>query len=365
MIRALVLAGAVALSLGPSARGAAQELAEAEKCFEQLWKTLDEKYALFDARGIDWRALYDVYRPRVTADTTDEELFEVMSEMLGHLDDNHVMLISEDPPRFFGAGLLYRLWRDRAEGADLMKAFQEFMTSRPVPASYFAQTPRQLADGTFSYGWLAGGVGYFHFSQFSDAENSRRAIDEIVREFKEAKAIVIDVRRNQGGDDRIGKLIADRFADAKRLYMTTRDRSGPGHRDFAEPKSWYVEPDGPIQFTRRVFLLTDRTSISAAENFALAMKVLPHVVQVGDLTSGCFADSERAQLANGWTFSYSFNLFRDHTGFCWEGIGVPPEISVANTEDDERQGRDRVLEVALALADAKSLEPHKGSRLAP
>jgi C-terminal processing protease CtpA/Prc len=90
---------------------------------------------------------------------------------------------------------------------------------------------------------------------------------------------------------------------------------------------------------------------------------LPHVVQVGDLTSGCFADSVGGQLANGWTFSYSANLFRDHTGFCWEGIGVPPEILVVNTEDDEEQGKDRVLEVALALADAGSLEPKKGGRL--
>jgi C-terminal processing protease CtpA/Prc len=237
------------------------------------------------------------------------------------------------------------------------------MSVRPVPEGQFVQKPKQAADGVFSYGWLPEKVGYLHFSQFSNAENSARAIDEIVGEFKNAKAVVIDVRRNQGGDDRIGKLIADRFADSRRLYMTTRDRSGPSHRDFDEPKLWHVEPDGPVQFTGRVLLLTDRTSISAAENFALAMKVLPHVIQVGDLTSGCFADSDRAQLANGWTFSYSVNLFSDHTGFCWEGIGVPPEILVINTEEDERKGRDRVLEVALALALVESLEPRKGGRL--
>lgn len=365
MIRAVIFTAAVTLALGPCAQGAAQELTETEKCFEQLWKTFDEKYALFDAKGIDWRALYDVYRPQVTAETNDEELFGVLSDLLGHLNDNHVMLISEDPPRFFGAGLLYRLWRDKAGGTDPMKAFQQFMASRPVPEGYFVQKPKQIADGIFCYGWLAEGVGYFHFNRFSDAENSARAIDQIIDEFREARAVVIDVRRNQGGDDRIGKLIADRFADSKRLYMTTRDRSGQSHQDFAEPKLWYVEPDGPVQFTGTVFLLTDRTSISAAENFALAMKVLPHVVQVGDLTSGCFADSARAQLANGWAFSYAVNLFRDHTGFCWEGIGVPPEILVVNTEDDERRGTDRVVDVALALASADSLEPRKGNRLVP
>ena len=117
-----------------------------------------------------------------------------------------------------------------------------------------------------------------------------------------------------------------------------------------------------LQFSGQVLLLTDRTSVSAAENFALAMKVLPQVVQVGDLTSGCFADLERQTLPNGWTFSYARNVFRDHTGFCWEGIGVPPEFWEFNTEADEKQARDRVFELAVALIDAGTLVPKRVRR---
>jgi C-terminal processing protease CtpA/Prc len=134
--------------------------------------------------------------------------------------------------------------------------------------------------------------------------------------------------------------------------MTTRDRTGPTYDDFAEPKSWYVEPEGPAQFTGPVYLLTDRTSISAAENFALAMKVLPHVTQVGDLTSGAVADNAHAELPNGWELSYSHNLFLDHAGRCWEGLGVPPDIRQLNSDEDLAQGKDRVLELALALVGA-------------
>jgi len=328
--------------------------ADPEKTFDQLWTTLDDGYALFGVKGIDWKALYDVYRPRVGRRTTDDELFEIMTQLLGHLNDNHVMLRSEEPGRFYCAGYLYQHFSGEGDGLSAYESFLETMSVRPVPDRYFEQALKESEDGVFAHGWVADGVGYLHLREFDDRAGSARNIDAIVDAFKTARAVIIDVRRNQGGDDGGGKIIADRFAEKRRPYMTTRDRGGPGHEDFAEPKTWYVEPGGPVQFTGPVFLLTDRTSISAAENFALAMKVLPHATQVGDLTSGCFADSTHADLPNGWKLSYSHNLFLDPEGRCWEGIGVPPEVRVVNTARDRAEGRDRVLELALAPAATRS-----------
>jgi C-terminal processing protease CtpA/Prc len=362
MKTAMIFAAVAVFAVELSAQHKAPQPSRPGECFEHLWKTFDEKYGLFDVKRIDWKVLYKVYRPRVTETTSDDELFEILSDLLGHLNDNHVLLESEDPVRFFSAGYLYQLFGGEGDGVQAYEAVKKTMSQRPVPESYFAQELQESTDGVFAHGWAADSIGYFHFNRFNDINKSAQVIDEIVREFKDAKALIIDVRRNGGGDDRVGKVIADRFAEKKVLYMTTQDRDGPDYDDFAPPKSWYVEPDGPIQFTKTVLLLTDRTSVSAAENFALAMKVLPHVVQVGDLTSGCFADMGREELPNGWTVSYSRNLFLDHTGFCWEGIGVPPEIREINTKADEKQGRDRVFELALALIDAGPIEPKKARR---
>jgi len=77
----------------------AQQLSEPEKNFEHVWKTFDRNYALSVPKNIDWYALYKVYRPRVTAKTTDDELFDILSALLGHLKDNHVRL--QAPPRSF------------------------------------------------------------------------------------------------------------------------------------------------------------------------------------------------------------------------------------------------------------------------
>lgn len=321
-----------------------QTLSPAEKNFEFLWQAYDQNYALFKAKSIDWRALYNIYRPMVTAETKDDELWEILSRMLSHLNDNHVRLVSADPERYFGAGWLYDRFGPR--GTTTLRAT---MRRRPVPDRYFREPLQESANKIFTYGWIEEGIGYLHFRGFGDTPGTTQAIDEIIRCFQDAKAILVDVRRNGGGDDRVGKLIADRFADCKRLYMTSRDRNGSRHDDFDPPHHFFVEPGGPRQFTKTVILLTNRLSISAAENFTLAMRILPHVTVVGDFTSGCFADAYDMKLPNGWEFTFSENLFLDHNGFCWEGIGVPPDIKVSCRYDETTEEKDRILETALAL----------------
>jgi C-terminal processing protease CtpA/Prc len=357
MKRLLILVVGLALTTAAGSQEPAPDRVDPRSVFDQAWTVLDQNYALFDAKGVDWKALYGVYRPQVKPETTDDELFEIMKQLLGHLNDNHIMLRSDEPGRFYCAGYLYQHFSGEGDGVGAYQSFLATMSTRPVPDEYFKDGLKEVSKGVFAYGWAAEGVGYFHFNRFSDMGESAKAIDTIVDAFKSARAVIIDVRKNQGGDDRAGKIIADRFADKKRLYMTTRDRVGPGYDDFAEPKVWNVEPTGPVQFTGPVYLLTDRTSISAAENFALAMKVLPHATQIGEMTSGCFADSTTVELLNGWKLSYSFNLFLDHEGRCWEGVGVPPAIRQLNSEGDLTSGRDRVFELALSLINAAKNRP--------
>ncbi len=340
----------------------AQETNDPEKNFEYLWKTFDERYGIFLPKRVDWDLLYKVYRPKVTSNSTDDELFEIISDMLGHLNDLHVRLDSKDPARSFRSG---------ASMEELIKRFGsfenflDFFHTRPVHKKYIKGDLVERHDNIFAYGWLDDDIGYFHFNKFNGIEESSKTIDEIVEYFKSARALVIDVRRNGGGDDRIGKAIADRFADKRRLYMITQMRNGPKHDDFDKPHYWYVEPGGPVQFTKPVILLIDEFSASAAENFALAMRVLPHATLVGDITAGCFADADALTLPNGWYFSVSINLFVDHSGFCWEGIGIPPDIRIVNTDEDVENGRDRVLECAMDLIKSGALKAFDKDRKYP
>jgi len=358
-MRKTVLCSLFAVWLVCSGLAHAQDLSGPEKNFEYLWNAFDRNYAIFGPKRVDWQALYKVYRPEVSAHTSDDELFEIMSSMLGHLNDNHVRLMSEKPPRQYIAGILHQILREK-NFKDVNET-RQFLRRRPVDPKYIKSGYEERMGGLFSFGWVAESIGYFHFKGFENIPESTSVIEEILDTFKEARGIIVDVRKNSGGDDRVGKLIADRFADRKRLYMITYTRNGAAYDDFTPPKYWYVEPDGARQFTKPVILLINRFSLSAAENFALAMRVLPNVTLVGDPTSGVFADVYGDVLPNGWRFSVSYKLFVDYDGFCWEGIGVPPDLRIVNTKEDEEAGKDRVLEFAIRLLDSGALKPHEES----
>ena len=329
--------------------------------FEALWKMFDRNYGSFIPKRIDWDLLYRVYRPKVNSRTSDGDLFGIMSYLLEHLNDNHVKVQSLRPPRFFRSGILGNLNRD-ARGRNIPIGYNipdfslDLVKTKYLRGRFEARLPgTQLAayfGGDFplyTFGWLKRGIGYFHIRNFDEVEKTAAVADEVVTEFRNAGGLVLDVRGNAGGWDPVAKAIADRFADTRRLYMVTRTRSGPRHDDFAPPRRWYVEPKGPHPFTGPVILLTHRWTISAGDCFALAMRELPHVTNLGEFTSGAYSDEYWDTLPNGWRVSIANMLYLDARGRCWEGIGTPPDIRLVNTKEDIAAGRDRVLEAALEL----------------
>ena len=176
------------------------ELSPPEKNFEQLWQTFDQQYGIFVPKRVDWNLLYKVYRPKVTPRTTDRQLYDIMCQMLGHLNDNHVTLSSP-----FG----------RFRGGVLQQIRNEGFSRNLIKRKYLNNNFKSKLGGRFIYGWLYKSIGYFHFSGFQDIAGSSAAIDEIIKTFKDSKGIVIDIRNNFGGNDIVGKAIANRFTKKK------------------------------------------------------------------------------------------------------------------------------------------------------
>lgn len=310
--------------------------------FNEVWFAYDTLYSGFAEKDIDWDKLHDIYRDKINENTSESELFEIVTDMLRHLNDNHVQIAKKTPEQHFSAGLLGYLIDDIGFESTI-----NIFTSLPVSEKYFKQGINSLHK--FSYGWLRDSIGYFHFGEFKNLDETQRDMDSIIRFFSSSKAIIIDVRRNLGGNDKVGKAIADYFADEKRMFMISSEKNGHGHNDFSEKKIWYVEPRQSINYSNPVILLIDNTSFSAAENFALAMREIPNVKLVGDFTAGGFADSEWRTLPCGWKVCIPYSLFTDKNGFCWEGIGVPPDYRIKTDPTKPIVEKDKLVEFSLKL----------------
>jgi tetratricopeptide (TPR) repeat protein len=333
-----------------------RESDDPELNFDHLWNTLDRNYAQFGVKRVDWDALYNVYRWQVSPQTTPERLWEIMLAMIRHLNDAHVCL--SDGHRRVSAGFIEDL------------AMHDF-SRRLVETEYLRGKAGVAVDGKLTYGWLTDTIGYLHIADFKtpdfkrDSERWGKAMDRIIEEFGSAEGMVVDVRDNTGGHARMPRLVAGRFADCTRHYATTWYRYGEKRDDFISAHYWNVEPVGPKRFLKPTVLLTHRFTESAAEGFTLAMRVLPHVTVVGEITGGACSSQYPERLPNGWTLWVSYKKELDPDGICWDGIGIPPDLRITNTRADIEAGEDRVLDFAVTLLEEGDLEPqHEESSLA-
>ena len=305
-----------------------------ENNFELLWNDFDKHYALFGVKNIDWDALYSTYRPQVTSGTSDDELWDITTQMLDQLNDGHTILQDPANNKHFESG-----------GSFIAQAIAEF--SLPLIYNTYLDYLKSTSEEGFSYGKIKDkDIGYIHL--FGVEGDHPEIIDDVLNELSQHKAIILDLRNNGGGADDYAHRIAGAFADGEHFIYTVQTRNGVNHNDFDAPTFWYTKPEGNSQFLKPVILLTDRFTASGAEILSLNMQAFDHVTVMGDSTAGDFSDQGNSRfLPNGWIYHYSVQLYLLPSGESLEGIGIVPEVYIKNTEEDIDNGNDLVLENAI------------------
>ena len=93
---ALALACVVSVRAQSPARSSSNTLSSKERVelFEQVWKTIGEKYYDPSFNGVDWKSVRERYRPRVDAVAGDEEFYDLLNQMAGELRDAHTRVRS-------------------------------------------------------------------------------------------------------------------------------------------------------------------------------------------------------------------------------------------------------------------------------
>ena len=141
-----------------------------------------------------------------------------------------------------------------------------------------------------------------------------------------AEAAIVDVAMNGGGHRAAEVLVARRFADRARAAVTTQVRGGAPQTIVLRPEgARHGSPAGARPFPRPVVLLTSEITASAAEEFVLLMRALPHVTHAGERTRGILSDLLPKPLPGGFTVTLSHQTVRDAEGWLYEGAGIPPE----------------------------------------
>jgi C-terminal processing protease CtpA/Prc len=325
------------------------------KNFEFLWKTFHNRYPFFELRNVDWDKQYETYRPKVAKETNGNELFDIFCQMLDPFNDGHVELKAKAnrnrKPRYFTA--------------EKKPRFHQEFTKREIKQLFKTAQKTLVRHGfcklTENGAWMlhycrSAEFGYMRILELEGIKNRTltSALDLIANDFRLLKGMVIDIRDNPGGEDDIALTIINRFCDRKRVAFRRKTKIGPGKDDFTPLKTWYIEPQGQVRFTRPVVLLTCDSVFSGGEAFALAIKQLPHVTIIGEHTNGIFSYQLEQRLPNGWTLCLPDQVYFSADMVCYEGKGVPPDIKLLNKRSDIENGSDPLIARALEVLKSKA-----------
>jgi carboxyl-terminal processing protease len=340
--------------------------------FEVFYNSFKENYPFFKLHNVDWDGIYKTYRPKVTAKTTDDELLDIFSAVIKSLNDPHVSLQAGD--RWIGSikpdALSLHVQQEFASEKPMDRYFKSLEKLRSIIKEDFLNGDCRMAANNFIvWGKIKPNIGYlniFVMGDYAGLGASRTdslsvletTMDQVMEYFRSVEAVVVDVRFNMGGYDENPIMIANRFADRKRLAFTKKAVYGEG---FTEKQEFYIHPQGNFQFTGPTFLLTSERTVSAAESFVICMMACPHVTRVGSTTAGALSNVLTKHLPNGWELEISNEVCEAADGNVYEGIGIPPQVDVpvfipGNIYPGLKQAVDKAVFLAEKAIAKKAIE---------
>ncbi len=173
---------------------------------------------------------------------------------------------------------------------------------------------------------LDGNIGYVKFNAFFDVDDCGATAAAAMNFVAGAKALVIDLRENGGGQPAMVSYIAS-YLFSKRTHLNDIWVRGSGRTD--EFWSRNDVPGRKFGGEKPVYVLTSSRTFSGGEEFTYDLKAQKRATIVGETTGGGAHPVSGHRIDEhfmiGVPFARAINPIT-HTN--WEGTGVEPDVKV-------------------------------------
>ncbi len=402
-----------AQNAGSGTSGGTVELNAKIETFQEIWKIINEKYYDARFNGVDWKSIGERYRQQIEKTSGEKDFYALLDQMVGELHDSHTRVFSpfaraqranrrktetgivirnvENQPAIVSVeagssaaqtgiepGMIVRRIDDQpvedviaaarqtigassSERATEMRVFSKILSGEPESAltlellrpdkSVFRAIVRRSvnvsAAAPVEARTLASGYAYLKIRRFD--ETVIAPVKDALRRFRNAPALILDLRGNPGGDGESGLQIAEFFVERKITVAHLITRSGkPPLPEM--PMTLQIGGKNKPLYSRPVVILIDEGTASTAELIANALQEHKRARVVGRQSCGCvlgFLDYKK--LKNGGELSLSEFGFITANGRKLEGNGVTPDIIAEIKLNDLRRNYDAALAAAENL----------------
>lgn len=356
---------------------------ERQQIFEEVWRTVKEKYLYPDFHGLDWDAVHDEYGAKLEQEQTRDQFYAMMVEMLALLDDQHSRF---EPPAVaqlenaktsndkvtVGIGVLTK---PRLDGAFIQIVFPDSPAARAEigPRDRIIAVdgrPYRVEDGDLlgeagssvrltvvrpgaklrdvvltrqevrnhivpSYRRFPGEIGYVTVPTLwvTDMhEQVNGALTDLVAEGR-LNGLILDMRANSGGWSYVMSGLLSHFVRGQVGAFVNRQHVRP----LEVPP-----PDGPDLRGLPLVVLVDNETASYGEVLAAILQREDRALVVGTRSAGNTETIYATVLSDGSRLWLAEEAFRLQNGMNLEGVGVHPDSTVDvdwthYSEDDDPQ----------------------------
>jgi carboxyl-terminal processing protease len=371
--------------------------------FDELWRTVHERFYDPALHGRDWKALREQYRPLVGVATSDEERSAVINRMLAELGASHTRHYTRADPAYyqlldiFSGALRHELRRVFADGSVVYPGIGVF--TRQIDGKTFVSG---VLDGlpARQAGLLVGdelltveGAPYHAVQSFTDKAGQMVTLqvrrerhgqvhdmagtpESIAPNEAFLKAMAASARLIHADGAKIGyihvwsyasaqyqrllerELFSGALKDAEALVLDLRDGWGGAQAHYLDlfnnraPTVTLVERHGEAavvndKWRKPVVLLVNQGTRSGKEIFTYGFKKYGLGEVIGTPTAGAVLAGRASLLSDGSLLLVAVSDVRVD-GVRLEGTGVSPTIHVPFPLE-YAQGKDPQLEQAVAL----------------
>lgn len=301
-----------------------------ERSLDELMSALRESYSYYDRTGTDWPSRAKELGANIVASPTTFIWVDRVAELLKPAQDPHLWIN-------FGG---------RTTGTHTSKFTPNFNLKgvEKVVGNLTRHSQAALSAE------LHGGLFYLLIPSWNDQLKIQIAeIDDILKDHKDAKGIILDVRPNGGGDESLAREVAAWFVEGTHVYSKCATRDPRAKGGFGPMQDRKIKGNrSSKRYTGPVALLIGPANISSNESFIMMMKQSKHVTVIGGKTSGSSGNPKPRLLENKVeVFIPSWkDILPD--GTLLEGNGITPDVEVS-TDAKAYETGDPIIERAKQI----------------
>ncbi|MFP4664947.1 MAG: S41 family peptidase [Bacteroidales bacterium] len=241
----------------------------------------------------------------------------------------------------------------------------------------------EFEDGQlFEFKWIDEEVAYISLNSFSDPKINSLFIEKLPELYK-AEKLIIDLRKNGGGNTKTGRDILQYLTNDTLLYgsktqsrlhipsfkawgkpITEKDTIGnkwatQAYLNYHDKSIFYFPYEADtirLEAKRLVVptaILTGHNTASAAEDFLIYTENQEHMIKIGGPTFGSTGQPMTFTLPGGGSARVCTKQDTYPNGKEFVGYGIQPDIKIEKKLDDYLNDNDPVLQKAIGYLKKK------------